>query len=183
MHSSPSSSDSEMSSDPVTRNDAPSTPKNTHTYPLHQLSELSPPNSQPASARASTASRSDVYNLLNPTSGSAEAAGSADMDVEPNGKNVNGKRTLAAAEQVVGGGGGGAAGGVAIIGQNAPGASGVPATGPAASGQGRAEDEPGYAWRNKKAQEEYARAMDQIVEKDRMIGSEYAAERGGGTGC
>jgi len=33
----------------------------------------------------------------------------------------------------------------------------------------RDEDAPGYAWKNKKAQEEYARAMDQIQDKDKMI--------------
>lgn len=33
----------------------------------------------------------------------------------------------------------------------------------------RDEDAPGYAWKNKKAQEEFARAMDQIQDKDRMI--------------
>lgn len=77
------------------------------------------------------------------------------MDVEPNGKNANGKRTLAAAEDGVGAGGG----------------SGAEQSAQAVGQQGRVEDEPGYAWRNKKAQEEYARAMDQIVDKVRMIGS------------
>lgn len=34
------------------------------------------------------------------------------------------------------------------------------------------EDEPGYAWRNKKAQEEYNRTWDAMVDKDRTVGSE-----------
>ena len=33
-------------------------------------------------------------------------------------------------------------------------------------------DVPGWAWRNKRAQDESAKAMDMVVEKDRMIGSE-----------
>jgi len=33
------------------------------------------------------------------------------------------------------------------------------------------EDAPGYLWKNKKAREEHARAMEQIIEKDKMIGS------------
>lgn len=35
----------------------------------------------------------------------------------------------------------------------------------------RPEDEPGYAWKNKKAQDEYNRAWDSLVDKNRRIGS------------
>ena len=35
----------------------------------------------------------------------------------------------------------------------------------------REEDAPGYSWKNKKAQEDYARSWDNIVGKDQMIGS------------
>lgn len=34
----------------------------------------------------------------------------------------------------------------------------------------RDEDAPGYAWRNKKAVEEYNRAWEQLVDRDRTIG-------------
>lgn len=36
----------------------------------------------------------------------------------------------------------------------------------------RVEDEPGYAWLNKKAQDEYQRAWDQLSHKDAMVKSE-----------
>lgn len=35
-----------------------------------------------------------------------------------------------------------------------------------------AEDEPGYLWMSKKAQDDYKRASDQMVHKDNMIKSE-----------
>jgi len=36
----------------------------------------------------------------------------------------------------------------------------------------RDEDAPSYGWRNKKAMEDYHRAVDLVVDKDRMIGRE-----------
>lgn len=33
----------------------------------------------------------------------------------------------------------------------------------------RPEDEPGFAWKNKKAQEEWGRAWDQVLDKDIMV--------------
>jgi len=35
------------------------------------------------------------------------------------------------------------------------------------------EDAPGYAWKNKKAQDDYNRAWDSLVDKNRRIGSMY----------
>ncbi|KAF2813259.1 uncharacterized protein BDZ99DRAFT_460534 [Mytilinidion resinicola] len=37
----------------------------------------------------------------------------------------------------------------------------------------KAEDEPGYAWLNKRAMEEYYRASEQIVDKNAMIRNKY----------
>ncbi|KAK3680559.1 hypothetical protein LTR37_021166 [Vermiconidia calcicola] len=37
----------------------------------------------------------------------------------------------------------------------------------------RAEDEPGYAWLNKKAVDEYQRAWDSLVHKDHMVKGRY----------
>ena len=37
----------------------------------------------------------------------------------------------------------------------------------------RPEDEPGYAWKNRKAQEEAVKALDQIVDKEKMVGARY----------
>ncbi|KAK4507748.1 hypothetical protein PRZ48_001483 [Zasmidium cellare] len=37
----------------------------------------------------------------------------------------------------------------------------------------RAEDEPGYAWTNKKAQDEYARAWEGVQHKDAMVKNRY----------
>lgn len=40
----------------------------------------------------------------------------------------------------------------------------------------RKEDEPGYAWANKKAVDEYHRAWDGMVQKDHMVKGEYACD-------
>lgn len=37
----------------------------------------------------------------------------------------------------------------------------------------RAEDEPGYSWMNKKAQDEYTRAWEGLQHKDVMVKSEW----------
>ncbi|KAJ9647841.1 hypothetical protein H2199_001617 [Coniosporium tulheliwenetii] len=37
----------------------------------------------------------------------------------------------------------------------------------------RPEDEPGFAWKNKKAQEEWGRAWDQVLDKDIMVLNKY----------
>ncbi|KXT06421.1 hypothetical protein AC578_6069 [Pseudocercospora eumusae] len=37
----------------------------------------------------------------------------------------------------------------------------------------RVEDEPGYAWLNKKAQDEYQRAWDQLTHKDAMVKNRF----------
>jgi len=37
----------------------------------------------------------------------------------------------------------------------------------------RDEDAPGYSWRTKKAQEEMGRALEQIIDKDRIVGKRY----------
>lgn len=37
----------------------------------------------------------------------------------------------------------------------------------------RDEDAPGFGWKNKKATDDYMRAMDQIIDKDRMIGRKH----------
>ncbi|THY10726.1 hypothetical protein D6D01_09185 [Aureobasidium pullulans] len=37
----------------------------------------------------------------------------------------------------------------------------------------QAEDAPGYAWKNKKAQDECSRAWDTLVDKNRSIGNKY----------
>ena len=48
----------------------------------------------------------------------------------------------------------------------------------------RAEDEPGYAWTNKKAVDEYHRAADALVHKDSMVKGELAVTDLGSTiGC
>lgn len=62
-------------------------------------------------------------------------------------------------------------------------AAGMPASAAVGTGQyvhkasgytwDKPEDEPGYAWLNKRMQEEYARAMEQIVDKGAMIKTKY----------
>ena len=37
------------------------------------------------------------------------------------------------------------------------------------------DDEPGHSWKNKKAQDEYSRAWDSLVDKNRRIGSQSTA--------
>ena len=46
-----------------------------------------------------------------------------------------------------------------------PGRAGWSGKGQTKLGKGDAEKEPGYAWNNKKARDEYARSMDQVVDK------------------
>jgi len=38
----------------------------------------------------------------------------------------------------------------------------------------RDEDAPGYGWKNKKAMDDYSRATEQLVDRDRVIGREYS---------
>ena len=45
------------------------------------------------------------------------------------------------------------------------GSAGGSERGPVKLGKGETEKEPGYAWNNKKARDEYARSMEQVVDK------------------
>ena len=81
------------------------------------------------------------------------------------GANVNGKRPIESIEHVADG-----QGGVSL-------SAAIPTDAQvkthAATGYSwnRPEDEPGYLWKNKKAQDDFNRAWDSLVDKNRRIGS------------
>ncbi|OCK85947.1 hypothetical protein K432DRAFT_377197 [Lepidopterella palustris CBS 459.81] len=146
MHSSPELDDNdEMFPDEA---DGPSTPTNAIAGFAIPSSDLSPPDSQ-GPAHLGGGSRDDPFVF----------AGS------PSTLNANGKRMYP----------------VAATGMST--SAGMPTSVQAQTGQyvhkptgytwDKPEDEPGYSWLNKKAVEEYSRAMDQIVDKGSMIGNKY----------
>lgn len=128
-------------------------------------SELSPPNSQPGSSAA-------IPLAVDSPSGTGAGGG---VSLNANGKRVHSKSAL---------------GSIPIEGEEvaASGAlsAGVPASavttevegkpiGKANSGYewSKAEDEPGFKWKNKKAVEEYHRAMEQVVDRNLMVKGEH----------
>lgn len=126
---------------------APSTPRQTTSH-LPPVTELSPPNSQ--SRRVAT--------------GAGNARAQAALDIL--------------------GGIGGVLNGAAESTSNLPGTGVFQSTASSAAGPVkvheatgyqwiRPEDEPGYAWKNRKAQEEAMKALDQIAEKEKMVGARY----------
>ncbi len=124
--------------------DRPTTPSNRSQGIFSQaVSELSPPNSQ----GQTTSTRAEA-----PPSGQYSATMSSDL-------NSNGKRTLTGARRSF------MSTSFGESRQNGHSAS--------AGFEWEQSQEPGWAWKNKKAQDEYARAMEQIIDKGQMIGSEW----------
>ncbi|KAL1619984.1 hypothetical protein SLS56_009857 [Neofusicoccum ribis] len=153
---------------PTTAAAATSTPAaavpSTPTTALASHSELSPPSSQGASAN---------------TSATRTAAAAADAVINENGKRVlptglnfgSASRIVPAAAAddgaagaAEGGGGGAVSGGKRAM----PGVH-------AASGYRweREAEAPGWGWKNKKAQEEWAKAEEGLVERERMVKARY----------
>ena len=124
-------------------NNEPSTPAR------NILTELSPPNSRGPSS-------STLPTLSNASNSPARCV---DLDTS-NSKNANGKRVLQASEENAG---------VASSGNGLYEAQ----SGAAAAGGAREPQPPGWAWQNKKAREEAARALEGIVQKDLMVGLRY----------
>lgn len=161
----------------------PSTPA-AQTIPAY-LSDLSPPDSQggvplAAAAATTTSTASTSVPAVAPSA---------------SGANVNGKRPIssidATGESLAGASAnalalGNAAAAATIASASASGASGGPSSsrladtpqgsvkmhGPSGYSWVRPEDEPGYAWRNKKTMDEYTRTWEAMVDKDRTVGSE-----------
>lgn len=124
--------------------DGPSTPTHAPSF-QHPLSELSPPNSQgPAPLRGGGANVSDFATNNTPS----------------NTLNENGKRVLTITPSS----------GISKFATTGTGEHVHKTTGYTWD---KAEDEPGYAWMNKRAQEEAHRAWDSIVDKGAMIKSAY----------
>ena len=123
---------------------APSTPRQSSSH-LPPVSELSPPHSQPRTT--------GTTSLSNTNNNRAAAA----LDIVSNSTvaatATNGSTTKAS--MVTG-----------VTGQ-------LKVHEPTGYQWVRPEDEPGYTWRNRKAQEEAMKALDQIVDKDKMIGARY----------
>lgn len=125
--------------------DKPSTPL--HQTGLPNLAELSPPNSQGAPLSLSTS------NIA-----------------VPRGANANGKRPLSTVDN----NGDARAAVPALRGGDAVPEPPMPVKTHAPSGYSwtKAEDEPGWSWKNKRFQEDANRAWESLVLKDRRIGSE-----------
>ncbi|KAI9656880.1 MAG: hypothetical protein M1821_003519 [Bathelium mastoideum] len=126
---------------------APSTPRQSSSH-LPPVSELSPPSSQSRQASSSTNTTSNALAQSALGIASDSAMGTA---------LTNGVGPLANTRS-----GGASAGTGEIKVHEGTGYQWI-----------RVEDEPGYAWRNRKAQEEAMKALEQIVDKEKMIGSRY----------
>lgn len=154
MHSSASTSPGALSDDLFPDADLPTTPLQ-QIVPSH-LTELSPPNSQ--GAPFATTAFSDAATATS-------------------GANANGKRPLSTLDGV-GDSGTGKSVSYALPGEAQ--AQAQASAGPVEvkthdlSGYSwtKAEDEPGWCWKNKKAVDEANRAWDGLVLKDKRIGSE-----------
>jgi hypothetical protein len=146
MHSSPDlDAEDEMFPDEAGPDAAgPSTPQNAAAYSLPP-SELSPPNSQ-----GGVPLPRDESFLTN--SGS------------PSALNANGKRVYGA--------GGSGAGGSGVPLSTVEGGS-VHEDKETGYQWVKTEEQPGFEWRNNRAKEEEARALEQIVDKNHMIRSEF----------
>jgi hypothetical protein len=117
-----------------------------------QLSDLSPPNSQgvPLPSTSTTATTAITADTM-PTAAPSVS-----------GANMNGKRPISSIEQSQ-----------ELLGAAA---SVMPTDAQSAAVAYQwtnPEDAPGYAWRNKKAQDEYNRAYESLVDKNRKIGSMF----------
>ncbi|KAL9092280.1 MAG: hypothetical protein Q9165_004454 [Trypethelium subeluteriae] len=127
---------------------APSTPRQSASY-LPTASELSPPNSQSRNlgTGATTSlgiTTAQVVLDMAGASGSTNGVGTSGSTTNPR----TGGSTAVAAGQ-------------------------VKVHEPTGYQWVRPEDEPGYAWKNRKAQEEALKALDQVVDKERMIGAKF----------
>ncbi|KAF2761822.1 hypothetical protein EJ05DRAFT_482651 [Pseudovirgaria hyperparasitica] len=152
MHSSPSDVEDmdEEEEELPTAQDAPATPtggiapQHPHAF-VPPSSEISPPNSQHGPARQ------NAFTSTSRNDGMPEGSPSA-MAL-----NANGKRAI-------------------VEGKNEAATKASKPIGRSSSGYewSRPEDEPGWTWMNRKAAEEYYRAMDQIVDKEYMIKSELS---------
>ncbi|KAF2234636.1 hypothetical protein EV356DRAFT_515020 [Viridothelium virens] len=127
---------------------APSTPRQSSSY-LPPVSELSPPNSQSRNfATGSTTSTGNtaaqvVFDMAG-GSGSTNGVGASGSTTNPR---AGGSTTVAAGQ--------------------------IKVHEPTGYQWIRQEEEPGYAWKNRKAQEEAMKMLDQVVDKERMIGAKF----------
>ncbi|GAB7348583.1 hypothetical protein MBLNU459_g6969t1 [Dothideomycetes sp. NU459] len=149
----------------------PSTPA-AQTIPAY-LSDLSPPDSQGVPVPASS------------TAAGSSGANMPAVAASVSGANANGKRPISSID-ATGEGLAGASVSALALGPSAAAAAAASAGRAADAPQGavkthepsgytwvRAEDEPGYAWRNKKALDEYSRTWEAMVHKDRVVGKRY----------